>query len=69
MRVDLSANNANDEALLKYFNVIAPPTLLFFSSDGKEVNTRRIVGEISANEFLSKLTLFHAEGCDKKAQC
>ncbi len=69
LRVDLSANNRNDQALLNYFNVIAPPTMLFFSSDGREVNARRIIGEVSATEFLSRISLFYAEGCDKKAQC
>jgi thiol:disulfide interchange protein DsbD len=69
LRVDLSSNKPEDAALLKYFNVIAPPAVLFFSDQGKEVNTRRIVGEISADELLSRITLFYAAGCDKKAQC
>ena len=69
LRADLSANNQNDEALLNHFNVVAPPTILFFSTDGHEVNAKRIVGEVSATEFLSRITTFYAEGCDKKAQC
>lgn len=69
LRVDLSSNNRNDEALLSYFKVIAPPTVLFFSIGGQEVNTNRIIGEVNATEFLSRISQFYAEGCDQKAQC
>ena len=69
LRIDLSANKPEDEAMLKYFNVIAPPTVLFFSNQGQEVNARRIVGEVSAADFLSRINLFYAQGCDKKSQC
>ena len=55
LRADLSENSAADEALLKYFNVIAPPTVLFFNSMGDELNSMRIVGEINTKEFLIRL--------------
>lgn len=55
LRVDLSANNANDAELLKYFDVIAPPTVLFFNNKGHEVNSQRIVGEVDAKEFLARI--------------
>jgi len=69
VRVDLSANNVGDEMLLKEYNVIAPPTMLFFTVSGEEVNSRRIVGEVNATELTSKLNLFMAEGCDQKQYC
>lgn len=56
LRVDLSGNTAADEDLLKHFDVIAPPTVLFFDSSGREMNSQRIVGEVNAKEFLSRLT-------------
>ena len=55
LRVDLSNNTVQDEALLKYFNVIAPPTVLFFNKNGKELISQRIVGEVSAKEFLRRV--------------
>ena len=55
LRADLSENSAADEAFLKYFNVIAPPTVLFFNSMGDELNSMRIVGEINTKEFLIRL--------------
>lgn len=69
LRVDLSANDAADEALLKQYDVIAPPTILFFNERGKEVNAKRIVGELEVSEFLSRINIFLANGCDKKTSC
>lgn len=69
IRVDLSQNTAEDQSLLHEFNVIAPPTVIFFNAAGQEVNTRRIVGEMNAGEFLNRINLFIAASCDKQAQC
>lgn len=69
LRVDLSQNTAADQEILKHFNVIAPPTMLFFDRQGAEVDDRRVVGELSARELLSRINAFYAEGCDKKASC
>lgn len=69
VRVDLSQNTAEDQALLQTYNVVAPPTVLFFNAAGQEVNSRRIVGEMSARDFLNRINLFMAASCDTKAQC
>lgn len=55
LRADLTANNEQAESLLKYFSVIAPPTILFFDDKGKELDQARIVGEVDAKEFLARL--------------
>lgn len=55
LRADLSANSPADHAFLKFFNVIAPPTILFFDRNGHEINSERIVGEVNAKEFLMRL--------------
>lgn len=54
LRSDLTANNAFDHALLKRFNVVAPPTILFFHN-GKELSADRIVGEVNVEEFLARI--------------
>lgn len=69
IRVDLSQNSEEDQALLQAYHVVAPPTVIFFSASGDEVNSRRIVGEISAKDFLNRINLFMAENCDIKATC
>lgn len=69
LRADLTSNNMEDEALLKNYSVVAPPTVLFFNNDGREVNSRRIVGEVSAREFITRINTFMSASCDKKMQC
>lgn len=67
LRADLSNNTSDDEALMKQFNVIAPPTVLFFGADGLELHEKRIVGEVDANEFLHRLG--KVASCTKTATC
>lgn len=55
VKVDLSANNADTKALLSHFQVIAPPTFLFFDTEGNEMKQFRLVGEISATTFYNHL--------------
>ncbi|WP_172622695.1 protein-disulfide reductase DsbD [Aquicella siphonis] len=69
LRADLSANNAADEAMLKNYDVIAPPTVLFFNNQGQEVNSHRIVGELTANEFMTRINTFITASCDKNVAC
>jgi thiol:disulfide interchange protein DsbD len=69
LRVDLSANTSADSEILKRFNVIAPPTMLFFNNAGQEVMSRRIVGELNAKELLMRLNSFMTANCDKKVSC
>lgn len=55
LRADLSQNNAADAALLQYFKVIAPPTILFFNAKGQENISQRIVGQVNTEQFLERL--------------
>jgi thiol:disulfide interchange protein DsbD len=55
LRADVTANNAQDKALEQYLNVIAPPTIIFYGTDGQEIKSARIVGEISAEQFLQQV--------------
>jgi thiol:disulfide interchange protein DsbD len=54
--IDLTDNNAESHSLLKEFNVVAPPTFLFFDDEGRELESLRIVGDVSAEILLEKLT-------------
>ena len=53
LRADVTANNTDDQALLKRFNLFGPPGIIFFNQDGKEV--LRVVGYESADTFLRSL--------------
>jgi thiol:disulfide interchange protein DsbD len=54
-KVDITQNNAENKAILNHFQVIAPPTFLFFNSKGQELPNHKLVGEISADKLLMTL--------------
>lgn len=56
LRPDVTANNADDQALMRAHQIMGPPTLLLIGPDGKERRVERIIGELSADEFLVRLT-------------
>ena len=51
LQADVTANDAEDQALLARFNLIGPPAILFFGTDGVERTGYRTVGFIPADEF------------------
>jgi thiol:disulfide interchange protein DsbD len=53
LRADVTANNADDQILLKRFDLFGPPGIIFFDRTGKEV--LRVVGYESADKFLRSL--------------
>lgn len=55
LRPDITANSADDQALLRAHQILGPPTMLLIGPDGKERRAERIVGELSADEFLARL--------------
>jgi thiol:disulfide interchange protein DsbD len=44
-RLDLTANTAQDRALLADYGLFGPPALLFFDSRGQELQAYRLQGE------------------------
>ena len=59
LQADVTKNDRIDQALLNYFNVIAPPTMILFDKTGQARTDGRIIGEITASQFLSKFKLIH----------
>lgn len=55
LKPDVTANDAEDQALMRKWNVQGPPTLLLIGPDGKERRAYRSVGETTASEFLDRL--------------
>ena len=55
--VDLSANNNATKALLKRFRVVAPPTFIFFDSEGNVLENLRLVGEITGTTLMDHAAL------------
>lgn len=55
LRPDVTANDADDQALMRAHQVLGPPTLLLIGPDGQERRVERIVGELGADAFLARL--------------
>lgn len=65
LRANVTNNTADEEALLKDYQVIAPPTVLFFNAQGKELYSQRIIGEVNSTEFLAKLVMVEKANTQK----
>ncbi len=52
LKADVTENNRDDKALMKRFNIIGPPGILFFKN-GAELRHLRIIGEMNAKNFLT----------------
>ncbi|WP_407650563.1 protein-disulfide reductase DsbD [Comamonas resistens] len=56
LRPDVTRNDATDQALLKQWQVMGPPTLILVGPDGKERRAQRMVGEMEPHDFLERLS-------------
>ncbi len=68
LRADVTHNDATDKALETYFDVIAPPTILFFGPDCRELKQYRVVGEMNAEKFKALLEMILADEDLRKKQ-
>ncbi len=55
IQADVTQNLQPDQALLKKFNLIGPPAILFFGPDQQERGSYRIIGYMKAEKFLALL--------------
>jgi thiol:disulfide interchange protein DsbD len=55
LQADVTANNADDKALLQRFQLFGPPAILFFGDAGKELADFRVTGYQDSAQFLSSL--------------
>ena len=53
LQADVTANDDEDQALLKRFDVFGPPTIIFFGKDGRQRNGYEVVGYMKAKDFVS----------------
>jgi thiol:disulfide interchange protein DsbD len=55
LQVDVTANNADDKALMKRFQLFGPPGIILFDASGKEVPQARVIGYMPPERFLRQL--------------
>ncbi len=51
LQADVTANDAQDAALLQHFGLIGPPSILFFNPQGRECDARRVMGYMKPEQF------------------
>ncbi len=55
LQADVTANNNEQVALLKYLKVLGLPTILFFNDTGQELTSQRVTGFMDAAAFNAHL--------------
>jgi len=55
LQADVTANDDEDQALMRAFGIIGPPAILFFDSSGEEMKAYRLVGYFEAEAFSAHL--------------
>ncbi|MDO8927335.1 MAG: protein-disulfide reductase DsbD [Sideroxyarcus sp.] len=55
LQADVTANDADDKALMQRFQLFGPPATLFFDTQGKELADHRVTGYQDAKTFLQSL--------------
>ena len=59
LKADVTANDADDRALLKRFGLFGPPGIVFFDRNGKPIVNATVIGYQNAERFLASLA--HAD--------
>jgi thiol:disulfide interchange protein DsbD len=57
LQADVTANSAEDKALLKRFSLFGPPGIIFFDAQGREIKGLRVIGYQNAERFRKTLSL------------
>ena len=65
LRVDVTANTADDKALMRKYSLFGPPALLFFPPAGQEMSHARVIGFQNAETFRDHLDRLDAAGAVK----
>ena len=56
LRADVTANDARHRELMRTHQVIGPPTVMMFDTEGRERRETRLVGEFTVRQFLQRQT-------------
>lgn len=55
LQVDVTANDADDKAMLKRFGLFGPPGIILFDRNGREIADSRVIGYQNAQKFHASL--------------
>lgn len=57
LRVDLSRNDKESIAIMKHYNVFAPPSLVFYDTSGNELKQLQTFGDTTQKKVLNRIKL------------
>jgi thiol:disulfide interchange protein DsbD len=60
LQVDVTANDADDKAMLKRFGLFGPPGIILFDAAGAEIADSRVIGYQKAEKFRASLAKLQA---------
>jgi thioredoxin:protein disulfide reductase len=60
VQADVTANDADDKAMLKRFHLFGPPGIILFDKGGREIQGARVIGYQDADKFLRSLSAIAA---------
>jgi thiol:disulfide interchange protein DsbD len=52
IKVDITSLTPQDHELMNRYKVLSPPAILFFDKNGNEVTSKRVVGDVSADQLI-----------------
>ena len=55
LQADVTPNDDLDRALYKHFNIIGPPSIMFFNKEGQELKNFRVIGYQPAEQFAQHI--------------
>ena len=64
LEADVTANDADDQALLQHFGIYGPPSIMFFNTRGQELRDQRVVGYMDAQDFALRVRQAFANHTD-----
>jgi thiol:disulfide interchange protein DsbD len=53
LQADVTDNDKLDTELMSALGIYGPPAILFFDASGREIRHRRVVGEMSGEQFAA----------------
>jgi len=53
LQADVTANDEQDKALYKHFNIIGPPAIIFYNAQAEELVPYKVVGYMPAEKFTA----------------
>jgi thiol:disulfide interchange protein DsbD len=56
LQADVTDNDNIDTELMASLGIYGPPAILFFDASGREIRSRRVVGEMSGERFAAHVT-------------